>query len=150
MSYGPSKIVVVLRGLPGTGKSTYAEKHYNDAVVCSADSFFVNEEGKYEFDSRKLPQAHQHCLHLFIEAVINGEKVVVIDNTNTCIWEYENYIFLAEKLGYQIQVIRIRFEKSDIPVLEKRNIHNVPIFAIEQMFERFENDAREIIAIYPF
>jgi predicted kinase len=145
-----SKFVVVLRGLPGTGKSTYVKKHYNDAFICSADSFFVNEEGKYEFVNWKLPRAHQHCFHLFIEAVINGEEIVVIENTNTCIWEYENYIFLAEKLGYQTKIVRMHFEKSDIPVLEKRNIHNVPIFAIEQMFERFENDAREIIAIYPF
>ena len=44
----------------------------------------------------------------------------------------------------------MHFEKSDIPVLAKRNNHNVPIFAIKQMFERFENDAREIIAKYPF
>ena len=145
-----SKFLVILRGLPGTGKSTYVKKHYDDAYICSADSFFVNEEGKYEFVNWKLPQAHQYCFHLFIEAVINGKEMIVIDNTNTCIWEYENYIFLAGKLGYQTKIVRMHFEKSDIPLLANRNIHNVPKFVIKQMFERFENDSREIIAMYPF
>lgn len=40
-----SKIMFILRGLPGSGKSTIAreiKRLYREAVVCSADEYFYN------------------------------------------------------------------------------------------------------------
>ncbi|CBY39055.1 unnamed protein product, partial [Oikopleura dioica] len=58
----------VMRGLPGSGKSTLAKsmvKSYNDAgkkgVICSADDFFIDNRGKYNFDMTRLSEAHEHC-----------------------------------------------------------------------------------------
>ena len=134
-----------MRGLPGSGKSTYVKENFPDAVVCSADSFFLNEDGEYIFVNWKLQQAHQHCFRTFIDAVTSDAETIVIDNTNICRWEYENYTFMAEKFGYRIRIIRMNFLESDIPLFGKRNVHGVPEFKINQMFERFEDDTTEEI-----
>ena len=139
------RTLIIMRGLPGSGKSTFVKENFPDAVVCSADSFFVNEDGEYIFENWKLQQAHQHCFRTFIEAITSDAEIIVIDNTNTCRWEYENYVFMAEKFSYRIRIIRMNFAESDIPLFGKRNIHGVPELKINQMFERFEDDTDEEI-----
>ena len=53
--------VVIMRGLPGSGKSHVAKALRNamgdrglSAVVCSADDFFVSDSGRYEWAHSKL------------------------------------------------------------------------------------------------
>ena len=140
-----NRTVIIMRGLPGSGKSTFVKENFSDAIVCSADSFFLNEDGEYIFVNWKLQQAHQYCFRTFIDAITSDAETIVIDNTNTCRWEYENYAFMAEKFGYRIRIIRMNFSGSDIPLFGKRNIHGVPEFKIMEMFERFEDDTDEEI-----
>lgn len=49
--------IVIIQGTPGTGKTTLAQKlaaiHPN-AVVVSADDFFLNETGVYKFEATRL------------------------------------------------------------------------------------------------
>ncbi len=49
----------IVRGLPGSGKSTFA-KFVGDSFV-EADMFFM-KNGKYEFDMSKIRDAHSWCL----------------------------------------------------------------------------------------
>lgn len=144
------KTVTVLRGLPGSGKSTYAKKHHRDGVICSADSFFLDEHGHYRFQKSRIGDAHQHCLNQFINAVLKDEIDVVVDNTNTCHWEYEKYVLLAKKYGYTISIVRMHADPSQLGSLVTRNVHNVDKRTMRQMFERFEDDPRERIVHYPF
>jgi|ETNmetMinimDraft_19_1059907.scaffolds.fasta_scaffold18817_2 predicted kinase len=144
------KTVTILRGLPGSGKSTYARKHHGGAVICSADSFFVDEEGNYRFQKLRIADAHQHCLNRFITAVLADERDVVVDNTNTCLWEYEKYILLGKKYGYSIRIIRMHADESNLESLVVRNVHNVDRRTMRHMFDRFEDDRREHIVHYPF
>ena len=140
-----SRRLIIMRGLPGSGKSTYVQTKFPNAVVCSADSFFLEENGTYKFVNWKLQQAHQSCFRAFIEAITSGAETIVIDNTNTCIWEYENYVLMAKRFDYSIRIIRMNFSESDITLFGKRNVHNVPEFKIKEMFERFEDDSSEEI-----
>ena len=55
------KILTLVRGLPGSGKSTFANNITNEFSVCEADKFFYDKEGNYNFDATKLSQAHKWC-----------------------------------------------------------------------------------------
>ena len=55
------KILTLVRGLPGSGKSTFANTITNEFSVCEADKFFYDKEGNYNFDATKLSQAHKWC-----------------------------------------------------------------------------------------
>jgi adenylate kinase family enzyme len=55
------KTLYIVRGVSGSGKSTFAKKLvHDDFLVCEADKYFINEEnGKYEFEISKI--RHHLC-----------------------------------------------------------------------------------------
>jgi len=134
--------VVILRGISGSGKSTYASKHYPNAVVCSADNFF--QEGRYyNFDVTKLAEAHNECMSRFITLVSKGEtqgiSCVVVDNTNIHRWEYENYAKLAAAFKCEVEIVE--FVPQTIEAVKRcirRNVHRVPAEIIARMAVEFE------------
>jgi tRNA uridine 5-carbamoylmethylation protein Kti12 len=71
------KQVFILRGLPGSGKSYYAQNLADELatadesqyLICSTDDYFLNEQGEYHFDKFKLPQYHNLNLARFIQAL---------------------------------------------------------------------------------
>ena len=58
-------VVFILRGLPGSGKSTIAntilQKLGDDAVVCSANDYHYNKDGDYVWNKDLLQEAHSKC-----------------------------------------------------------------------------------------
>lgn len=66
--------IVLMSGIPGSGKSTYVKQlqqklGYYDVVVCSADHFFM-VNGEYRFDVTKLGDAHGACLNRFTRWIL--------------------------------------------------------------------------------
>jgi len=53
-----SGVLFLVRGLPGSGKTSFASAIWNDYAVCEADKFFYDKEGNYNFDGSKLKEAH--------------------------------------------------------------------------------------------
>jgi predicted kinase len=135
--------VIIMRGISGAGKSTYIKKHFPSAVICSADQYFIDaNSGNYNFDASKLRQAHNACKEKFKEALKNQEPLIVVDNTNTQLWEFQPYVQLAQTFGYDVEVIRLKVN----PMLaSKRNKHKVPIEAINKMEKRFVDYPEEKI-----
>ena len=104
---GGQRVAVVMRGLPGHGKSTRVSERTADAArrgdrsaVCSADDFFVElGRGTYAFDPSRIADAHASCKANFAGALQAGVELVVLDNTNTCLWEFEPYVQSAVAAG---------------------------------------------------
>lgn len=129
--------VVVMRGLPGSGKSTYTASIAGEVVVCSADFFFM-VEGEYRFDPTKIGSAHRACLQSYVEALGIGSvkpssrRTVVVDNTNTSAIEIAPYIALAQAYGIPVKIVEVRTSLSDRE-LSERNCHGVPEMVIGAM-----------------
>ena len=123
--------LLVMRGLPGSGKSTYLLKTAPSAVVCSADHFFVRADGQYVFDASKLKAAHETCFMKFKNLITNElPKLVAIDNTNLTWWEAGRYIEAGLGAGYEVEVVDVRALPE---VAAARNIHGVPAEHIQKM-----------------
>lgn len=128
--------VIILRGISGSGKSTYTRKHHPDALVCSADDFFIDERtGMYVFSPAKLGEAHQWCLRKFLTGLQSGVQEIVVDNTNTQLWEMSPYVQLASALGYEVLIVRM---DTPVAVAAARNEHGVPQKAVQGMADRFQ------------
>jgi predicted kinase len=130
-----TKTVIIMRGLPGSGKSTAIKSVKVDKVICSADNFFM-VDGEYRFDPSKLPQAHQACLRDFMSSINAQASTIIVDNTNIRLWEYSTYSALAEAYGYK--VILIEMANKDVPLCAERNTHGVPRDAIQRMKDAWE------------
>ena len=140
--------VYIIRGAPGSGKTTEASKIIDEnenAVHCSADNYFYEvaaENGTSYLDEFKpwlVGKAHQFCWGAFIHAlVVMGEETIIVDNTNTYKWEYENYVLLSKQLGYEVEIITTDMSES-AEVYHERNTHGVPLEVIQRMLREFEH-----------
>lgn len=120
--------VIILSGVSGSGKSTYAEKLLTETqgVKVSADHFFMCG-GVYKFDARKLGDAHADCFRRFIGFLYDDNcQCVVVDNTNTTVEEISPYMLGAAAFGWEAEIRTILAEPGDIDLLCGRNIHSVP------------------------
>ena len=127
--------VVILSGIPGSGKSTLArETIANGGVICSADQHFTDEKGDYKFAPYELQNAHAACMKKFIAAIQAGEKIIVVDNTNTSIEQISPYYLVAKSFG--IRDITLIVLKCAPALALTRNTHNVPTHNVMQHHDR--------------
>jgi predicted kinase len=138
------KKLTILRGLPGSGKSTWVESNARDAVVCSADAFFYDAEGVYQFDPAKLGEAHTSCTRALFANMASGAPHVLLDNTCTRRWEYSLAEDMAHQFGYTVEVVTIWTGELTDQELADRNTHGVPVEIIEAMRAAWEHDWRGI------
>jgi predicted kinase len=123
--------LVLLRGLPGSGKST-AAKLFNKAPHFEADMYFMDADGNYQFDVAKIKDAHNWCRHSTMYAMKKGNPIVLVSNTFTQEWEMEAYYLLAEELGYMVVSMIVENRHGG------KNVHGVPEDKLEIMKNRFE------------
>lgn len=141
-----NKVCVILRGLPGAGKTTLAEllaKHLN-AVIASANHFF-EQSGTFVFDRTKLGAAHAFCFAEFKSALDQGQSVI-IDNTNSTLVEYLPYVGCAALAGYKLAVIEIDgLGRPQRHLFYSRNVHGVPILTFDNMARRWDLDVKAVL-----
>lgn len=127
--------LTILRGLPGSGKSNKAAV-LGGTILSSDDYFMVG--GSYRFDAGRLGLAHEWNQDRCRKAMEAGNESIVIDNTNTRLWEMEPYKSLARRYGYEIVTFTV--EEWDVDVCAARNTHGVPRGHIVSMRDRFERE----------
>jgi predicted kinase len=124
------KVLYTVRGLPGSGKSTFAKSL--GGVHFEADMYFVDENGVYNFDPTKIKMAHNWCMIQTQKAMVDGEPKIVVSNTFTQEWEMETYFKLANENGYQVYSIIVENRH------EGKNTHGVPDDKLKIMKDRFQ------------
>jgi len=124
------KVLYTVRGLPGSGKSTFAKSL--GGVHFEADMYFVDENGVYNFDPTKIKMAHNWCMIQTQKAMVDGEPKIVVSNTFTQEWEMETYFKLANENGYQVYSIIVENRHGG------KNTHGVPDDKLQIMKDRFQ------------
>lgn len=136
-----SPVLYIVRGLPGSGKSTIASTF--GVEVAEADQFFVNAEtGLYEFDVSQLAAAHNFCQVKALNALAAGKSVAVA-NTFTQAWEMAPYLEMADKLNVRFVVVDVFDSGMTDQELAGKNEHDVSDRIIHNMRMRWEHDWRK-------
>ena len=129
--------LILLRGLPGSGKTTLAKiilqlRSTDEPEVLSADDFFEDKEGDYNFDPTKLKEAHNYCQFRCSERMRQQKAKIVVANTFTQEWEMDEYIKMAERYNYRVHTVIVENRHGN------ENIHGVPEDKLQQMKNRFQ------------
>ena len=140
----PNQELIVMRGIPGSGKSTKAKSIVGQGVIHSTDDV-IEAGGDYnEFfakmiaskDFAPLSRVHSTNLRNAIASMKSGVSPVIIDNTNIKQNESKAYITAALEMGYadnNIKFVDIGTAGLEAAELAKRNAHGVPLDKIEMM-----------------
>lgn len=126
--------LVLIRGIPGSGKTTYVKNNLKNHKHFEADQFF-EKDGEYKFDASKIKEAHNKCFRDTKESLNNNDKVAV-SNTFTRKWEMDKYLDLAKKLNKKVKILRT--------TKQFKNIHKIPEDKIKEMKDRFEDVSGEV------
>lgn len=81
-----------MRGLPGSGKSTKAKLLAGEkGLIYSTDDFFM-VGGKYMYNPTMIVEYHKNNLERTVKAMHQEEPLIIVDNTNICLWEMRKYV----------------------------------------------------------
>ena len=129
---------IIVRGIPGSGKSTFAKTKFPNHIHINTDKFFEDGEGNYNFNPMKIGQAHAWAMGQFLVELSQGNDVVV-DNTFTHKWEYSNYVLAAKLVNYKVKIFEIMPHNiTHLQIAAGRNTHQVPTSVIGSMAVEFE------------
>ncbi len=137
--------VIIMRGLPGSGKSSWimnlmqVEMRTKSFSVCSADHSHMID-GKYEFKPENAAKAHLECKHKFLNALdrdVVKPEFLFVDNTNTTAWEIAWFWDTAAMFGCWPKIVRIH---RSFEWCLGHNTHKVPDGTMWQMFQNIQNE----------
>lgn len=142
------KIMIIMRGAPGCGKSTMANtllrqigllEDYNaKEFVFSSDDYFQTRRG-YKFDRNLLPDAHDWNKNKVHSKAAAGWSPIIVDNTNIMVWEMQPYVQIAVMHGYLLEILEPQTSWcKSASKLSQRNVHQVPKENIQRMLDRYE------------
>ena len=136
------KELVVLIGLPGSGKSTYIKKHYKNHIVVSNDIIVDKYAEQHDIDYNAafktlgLSKIIQSGKQDFTKA-IKSNKSIVLDNTNLTKKIRKEYLDQAK--GYR--KIAVIFKVSDKTLqkrLKQRKGKTIPDDVLKKMQAEYE------------
>lgn len=123
------RILYIIRGVPGSGKTTMAHQLVGEANTHEADQYMM-VGGEYVFDPKNLPNAHKRCIEAVEMDMVNNVQKIAVSNTFVKKEHFFPYKNLAEKFGYKVSILKM---ENEFP-----NVHNVPAHTVERMRNQFE------------
>lgn len=131
--------LVLLRGLPGAGKTTFAsavaalvQDSPSTLIVntFAADDYFMRT-GEYLFDASKLPDAHAWCREEVRMAMAYEVDMILVHNTFTTNHEMQPYFELADTYDYDVVSLIVENRHGN------KSVHGVPEETMKKMKDRF-------------
>ncbi|XP_025831805.1 YLP motif-containing protein 1-like isoform X2 [Agrilus planipennis] len=140
----PSRIVIILRGPPGSGKTTLAKLIKDKEVenggsaprILSLDDYFMVEQEKeviedgrkvkvkdmvYEYEECMEASYRQSLMKAFKKTVTDGYfPFIIVDNVNEKVKYFGEMWSYAKQNGFQVYICQLEL---DVQTCTKRNIH---------------------------
>lgn len=141
------RILICLRGAPGSGKSYLAKSiidrtmhgDYDNHIFSTDDLFYDKRTKRYNFDRSKLSQAHDSNQFRVAQRTLNGWSPIFIDNTNMKWWEMFPYFKSAAQHSYIIKILEPNTPwRISVGKLAQRNKHGVEEEHIARMLSNYE------------
>ena len=142
------KQLVLMRGVPGAGKSTFIKENSLEPYTISPDELrqmhtspVYNEQGMRVISQKHDNQVWDNLMEILEERMINGD-FTVIDATHSTGKLIKKYETLARKYRYRTYVVTV---EQDLDTLIERNnqreeLKKVPEEVIYNIYERLQHE----------
>lgn len=146
----PNQELILMRGIPGSGKSTKAKSLVGNGIIHSTDDV-IEKTGSYRdfFEKMHLKKdfgalhgMHKQNFRNAVKSMETGITPVIIDNTNIKKAESKDYVVAALEMGFSDKNIRwedVGTGGLSAAALAKRNTHGVPLDTIEKMIASYNS-----------
>lgn len=116
--------LVLIRGLPGSGKTTMAKEHFPDHHHFEADQYFTDTDGNFNYDRSKVYVAHETCI-MNTELELSNGNSVVVSNQFQRLREMKRYVELADKYGAELKVYECKGDYGSCHVTDPQYLEYV-------------------------
>ena len=135
---GGPKALIILRGLPNSGKTTVANMFGTQAVYAADDYFekIASREGISYADAHDpdlLYAAHMTCRNNVTRSMLAGAHTIVVHNIFVKRSDLKPYYKLATKHGYRVHALHVERNHN------QTNDHEVAPFIIARMARQWQS-----------
>ncbi|WP_396190441.1 AAA family ATPase [Flavobacterium sp.] len=98
----------ILRGVPGSGKTTIAEAMLKNRLVEAhheQDHYFIGKDGKYNYDRSKIQIAVKYCQECVRDSLSNGKNTVVA-NSFIKLWTVDKFVAIAQEYNASVVILK--------------------------------------------
>lgn len=141
--------MILVRGVSGCGKSTFAEFIAGmaedddlDVLSIAADEYYTQYDGAgnmiaYNWSAEKQHDAHKWCQACVINAAQTDCDLIIVHNTFTTNKQMKPYFKIAKDYGYDVTTLIVENRRGS------SNLHDVP----EEALQRQETNLRNNIVL---
>tara|TARA_Y100001938_G_C8061708_1_gene417691 strand:+ start:519 stop:980 length:462 start_codon:yes stop_codon:yes gene_type:complete len=135
-----SKIAIILRGVPGSGKSTFVDilrELPGSVSIHAIDDLHTDNNGNFLWDEENADRLYTLNFANFVKSCAEGTQIVVCDAINVEAQSFQKYVEIADQYGYCVYVV---CSNPPTPAEStKRNKHHTSSSQARDMYSRWEH-----------
>ena len=141
------RLLIVLRGIPGSGKSTFVKEEDLQGLVICPDDYRIRLGGIYtdEYGKRKISNKYDKKVwkQVFedIESRMLEGITTVVDATHTKESYFNDYNKLCEKYRYRMMIVEFNTNLEECKIRNniREEYKQVPNEVLERMYQQMQN-----------
>jgi predicted kinase len=134
------KIAIILRGVPGSGKSSFVDmilRAYPMTAVHAIDDLHKDDLDNFVWNEPKARAFYLLNFANFVKSCEAEVPLIICDCINLVVSDFQQYLEAAKEFGYQAYVVVP--DMPDAEVAAVKNTHGVTKHQINEMFNSWEN-----------